>query len=340
MKKLILLMLVPVGCLLAATAVNAGALPGTEHNAHWQIVGSDIGCVRDGLTEYGSNDDAAMTLDSPIDLSGYQGAYVFISYSQNAADSGDYTELYVNDNLVHTFADSASSTSVIVNLVEYAGGDVTPKLRWVSDASGVDEGFRFNQFEVYASAYGSGTFHEVFNWNSDSGVTYEVHDISGANEGKLACLSYLYDTNGYSYLYYWVIDNVEVEVDGKVFLDSDFEGGETWLVNQWGQPGTWEADTDHGFGSGTNWQCDSDAHPSWTFYAETLSPWFPTDATSITVSFDNYYNNYAGYDNAVFGYYTNPGTLIYDDPIDLAGWTITDDGTDVERTTWGRIKAN
>ncbi len=62
-------------------------------------------------------------------------------------------------------------------------------------------------------------------------------------------------------------------------------------------------------------------------------------AIAVTAEFASQYQNFAGYDNAIFGYYTAGGTLeIDEDWTNLNDWTTSDSGTSVEETTWGQLK--
>ncbi|MCD4734261.1 hypothetical protein K8R78_08520, partial [bacterium] len=72
MKKLTLALMLLVAVSFAAnlsslsnsTSLSNDFAPLTDHNAHWQLTDTnEVGCVRDGETVYGSNDDADLTWD-------------------------------------------------------------------------------------------------------------------------------------------------------------------------------------------------------------------------------------------------------------------------------------
>ncbi len=337
MKKIALITMMIAAAAFAGTALSTGA--NTDANAYWQVLGTEIGCVKDGETVYGSNDDCTMEHNTPVDISAYDGAYAVINYSQVAADANDYCELWINGDLIHAFEDQASLDFLVIPLHGYLGGTVQMTLRWVSDISGVDDGFRFDYLSIWGANNGDGTWVEVFNWITDQGETHETHDITTAADNAMAQLSYTYNTNGNTWLWYWCIDNVVVDADGDTVVNEDFETG-GWDQDLHGEPGMWELDSDRMASGSQNWQCDSDAHSSDTFNAETFSPWFYVyGATAVTVDFDSLYDNFLAQDNAIFGYYYGDGSAIYEDPIDLTDWTVTDSGTNVVPSSWGSIKA-
>jgi len=354
MKKLVLMLMLLVAVAFAAnfsslsnaTSLSNGVTPPSEYNAHWQLDGSGaVECVRDGETVYGSNDNADLTWDgTTIDLTGFDGAAIYVNYTQVAADANDYCTMELNAGVGDVqFADAASAT-VITKLIPTSISNLTVNFNWVSDATGFAAGFKMSVFQVYGVNNGDGTFTEIFNWNSDMGLTAESHDVTGMASNGLACLSYTYNTNGNTWLWGWAIDDVVLDADGTDVISEDFASA-GWAQDQHGEDGLWVLGTTMfgGYdqpGSGQFFMCDSDANSSWTYNAETFSPWVSIyQATAVTAEFSSQYQNYAGYDNAIFGYYVTIGTEIVTDGFtDLNDWTTSDSGTNIEETTWGQIK--
>ncbi len=353
MKKLILALMLLVAVSFAAnfsslsnsTSLSNDFVPLTEHNSHWQLTDTnEVGCVRDGETVYGSNDDADLTWDgATIDISGYDGAAIIVQYTQIAADANDYCTMELNSGHGDLqFADAAIPTWVTFT-VHTSISDLFVNFNWQSDASGFDTGFRMTTFQVVGANDGEGTFTEIFNWNSDMGLTTENHDVTGMNANRLACLSYTYNTNGHNRLWGWAIDDIVINVDGIGRLSENFEGY-AWGQDSHGEAGRWYTSNPifGGFdapGSIPFFSCNSEVSNS-TFNAETFSPWISAyGATAVTAEFNSQYQNHSGYDNAIFGYYTASGTLdIDEDWTNLNDWTTSDSGTSIEETTWGQLK--
>jgi hypothetical protein len=347
---------------LAAAVVMAGEVlsvdtiePPTEHNAHWQITGHHtVSCVRDGMQVYGCNDDAGMYYTGqPINIAGYDGVYIGIGYSSITADGGDYCELYIENELFHTFREAGVVDGYFkAGLDDYYGvTDLDIKFRWVSDETGVNSGFRIRSIQIYGFNWGEGTPTLVLCWGSQDVTGHQSVDVYGMYMSNMACLTFGYSTEGTSQGW-WAVDNVEVTADGESVLPlqsggygvEDFSSG-GWHQDQHGTDGVWEIDIDHNTGdmSGENWQCDSDAHPGWQYSAETFSPWvaIDDDTETVTCEFDTWWNWLEVGDYASFGYYTDCGHPIFDPTFDdLDDWSTYDHGSDVVETTWGQIKAD
>jgi len=127
MKTVVFFTILAVGAALAGNSVSVDTVePPTEHNAHWQWIHDGlVGCVRDGMNVYGSNDKAWLSykdwMSRPINIYGYDGVLMRINYSQVTADSGDYCTLYVSDSgyervLTHEFEDTDGTNSINIML--------------------------------------------------------------------------------------------------------------------------------------------------------------------------------------------------------------------------------
>ncbi|MCD4733790.1 hypothetical protein K8R78_06080 [bacterium] len=349
MKKLVLMLTLLVAVAFAAnfsslsnsTSLSNSVTPPTEHNAHWQLGGGgSVECVRDGEAVYGSNDDADLTYSgTTIDLTGFDGAAIYVNYTQVAADANDYCTMELNGGVGDVqFADAAGAT-VITKLVPASISNLTINFNWVSDATGFAAGFKMTVFQVYGVNNGDGTYTNIFDWNSDQGFTHESHDVTGMASNGLACLSFHYTDGGWDW--YWAIDNVVLDADGTDVISEDFEAA-GWDQDQNGESGLWELDVDRAGGAmaGQNWQADSDGNGSFTFNCETFSPWVSIyQASAVTADFDSNFEDFAGRDHAIFGYYVTLGTGVFTDNFtDLSDWTTSDSGTNIEETTWGQIK--
>ncbi|HUT98596.1 MAG TPA: hypothetical protein VM054_05925 [bacterium] len=359
MKPLVVIAILAAAAAFAGETVSVGEIePPTQYNAKWYLFReSEVRCDREGLNVYGSNDCASLWyMGQPINLSGYDGVLMSISYSQKTADAGDNCQLYLDyddyhDILVHTFEDTDGPYgSLDLMLDDYYGvRDLKIVFVWRSNLIGVDEGFHLHIIEIRGVNWGEGKYTNIFTWDSPDDVTgHQSIDMSGM-VGNMSCLAFEYgtkvDPQGW-----WAIDNVEVIAEGKSILPlqaggygvEDFSSG-GWYQDLHGRPGEWEIDTDHVTGdmSGENWQCNSDAHPGSPYRAETLSPWFSVQglANKGTV-FDTWFSPMDTGDYASFGFYKAIGDLIFlDDFKDLHDWYIGESGDDVAETSWGAIKA-
>ena len=160
--------------------------------------------------------------------------------------------------------------------------------------------------------YGSlGTYSKtnIFQWNEDHADTHEVHNCASyLNSGDSFYFEWNYDTDGYTYLWYWVIDDAYVwDGDGDLIPVEPFDSfpPTDWYVDDHGEPGTWEGDTDHQpttGGTPPNAQADSDGNYGDTFDTSLFSPTVYTEDGdgTVTVEFFSEYQNYAGYDYASF----------------------------------------
>ncbi|OGD75431.1 MAG: hypothetical protein A2Y64_07405 [Candidatus Coatesbacteria bacterium RBG_13_66_14] len=355
MKTLVLLTCLVVSIASAGETVSVGGIePPSEYNAHWQIIpGGGVGCVRDGMSVYGSNDRASLVyrhISHPINLCGYDGVYLNVQHSMTTADDGDRCELYLNGILFHTFEDTDGSTTWTAMLDEYYGEtDLQIGFRWVSDETGVDEGFRMTQFTICGADWGEGTYTNIFTWGSSEVTGHQTCDASAMSEPWMACMSFEYgtdlDTQGW-----WALDNVELLADGVSVLPlqgggygvEDFSSG-GWYQDRHGLSGEWEIGTDHATGdmSGANWQCDSAARPGWRYEAETFTPWVAVyHKETVALEFDTWWSPVGTGESASLGCYTTGGHIIYMTTFgDLDDWRTSDHGSDVAETSWGAIKA-
>ena len=331
---------------LSTTSLSNDLTPPTAANAHWQLTGTNVvGCVKDGDTVYGSNDDADLTWDgATIDLTGYDGAAIFVYYTQVTADASDHCIMELEGGTYSRQFPDAASPTWFTYVVPTTINDLDINFRWVSDATGFATGFKMTSFQVVGVNNGDGTYTNVFTWVADNGLTAESHDVTPMGNLGLACLSYRYSTEGGAWLWGWAIDDVTLDADGTVVVDEDFESA-GWDQNQNGLDGLWELATDcFGSytppGSGQFFMCDSDGHNSWVYNAETFSPWVSVyDATTVTAEFASQFQTVNGADHAYFGYYSTNGTHeINEGWANLDNWDVTDSGTSVEEATWGQIK--
>ncbi|MCX7022914.1 MAG: hypothetical protein NTW26_11720 [bacterium] len=359
MKALALFVILVAAACLAGNALSVGSVePPTEYNAHWQLIHDGVvGCVRDGLDAYGSNDSAGLVYMGPsINIHGYDGVLLRIQYSQVSADPGDYCTLYVYDSdyehyLTHIFEDEDSGYVDLMLDGLYGTRDLSIAFDWVSDETGVDEGFRLNSIEMYGSIWGEGEYTPIATLGATNDVTdHQTFDVTEMKYSMMSCLSFEYatdlDTQGW-----WAVDNVDLKEDGESILPrqaggygvEDFENG-GWYQDQHGLSGEWEIGTDHATGdmSGANWQCDSAANPGSSYQAETFTPWVAGGGTgTFTLDFDTWYHPMGTGEYASLGYY---GANVYDVYFEyfhnLDDWDTLDYGEDVVDTSWGAIKAS
>ena len=231
----------------------------------------------------------------------------------------------------------------------YGTRDLKIHFVWVSDETGVDEGFRMFQLEIQGAVWGEGDYTNVFTWGTDDVTGQQIFDVTDL-VGNMVCLAFTYETEGASQGW-WAVDNVALDADGESILPlqgggygtEDFSSG-GWYQDQHGEPGEWESDTDHATGdmSGENWQADSGAHPGSQYNAETLSPWFrAAGANMVACSFDTWFSPMDAGDYASFGYYGADTYLMFLESFnDLDDWYTGDGGSDVVETSWGAIKAD
>jgi hypothetical protein len=362
-KLNVLLSVLAVSLASAGEVVSVGGVePPTEYNAQWNLFRQgEVRCDREGLNVYGCNDCATLWYrGQPINLHGYDGVLMSIVYMQDAADSGDYCELYLGyDNthytLFHTFEDKDGPGYASLMLDGYYGvRDLEMKFKWVSDSTGVARGFRLYSIEITGVNWGEGEYANLYTWDSDEDVT--GHQSIGLDwmvvEGNMSCLSFEYGTDSDAQGW-WALDNVELIADGESVLPlqaggygvEDFESG-GWYQDQHGLAGEWETDTDRATGdmSGVNWQCDSAAHPGSPYQAETLTPWmYIGNASMISLEFDTWYHPGGPGEYASLGVYssgTDERLMWLEQFENLDDWHATDDGSNLVETSWGAIKAS
>jgi hypothetical protein len=362
MKTLVIFTVLATAVCLAGNAVSVVPEPPSEYNAHWQLIADGVvGCVRDGMNVYGSNDNAYLSFigftNNPINIHGYDGVMMRIDYSQESADPGDYCTLYVYDSgfeycLTHTFEDTDGMYYLALMLDGlYGTRDLRIDFKWVSDDTGVDKGFHLNSIEMYGCVWGEGEYTNVFTWGAtDDVMDHQNLDVADMMGGMMNCLSFEYatdlDTQGW-----WAIDNVDLVADGESILPlqaegygvENFENG-GWYQDQHGLAGEWEIGTDHATGdmTGANWQCDSAARPGWRYEAETFSPWVEiSGADTVTLDFDTWFHPVGTGEYASLGYYKANAYEVYLEYFhDLDDWDTDDSGEAVVDTSWGAIKAS
>ncbi len=361
MRTLCLIAVLAASAVMAANAVSVDTIePPTEYNAQWYLYNpGEVRCDREGLNVYGSNDDAYLSysvyMDHPINIHGYDGVVMRINYMQVAADEGDYCTLYVSDSdyeyiIEHTFEDSDGYVDLMLDGL-YGTRDLRIAFGWVSDETGVDEGFRLYSIKIYGCIWGEGEYTNVFNWGATDDVTgHQSLDVTEMKYSIMSCLSFEYgtdlDTQGW-----WALDNVELTADGESILPlqgggygvEDFSSG-GWYQDRHGLLGEWEIGTDHATGgmSGENWQCDSAARPGWRYEAETFTPWVAGGGDrTFTLDFDTWFHPLGTGEYASLGYYEADTYTVYTEYFhDLDDWDIHDSGSNVVPTSWGAIKAS
>ncbi|MCX7022297.1 MAG: hypothetical protein NTW26_08530 [bacterium] len=359
MRTLVFLTVLAVVSCLAGDAVSVGPEPPSEYNAHWQLIpGAGVGCVRDDLYVYGSNDAASMMwVGQPINLGGYDGVSITLHYTLETADEGDYAEIYLSDGLTYHSLCKFEGNTDGVNIYKTALDDyygcrnLGIYIVWVSDETGVASGFRLNTIRIDGVNWGEGDYTNIFTWGSDEVTGHQTINVADfLLSGYLCCFGFKYgtdlDTQGW-----WAVDNVELLVNGASILPlqgggygiEDFESG-GWHQDRHGLSGEWEIDTDHITGdmSGANLQCDSAARPGWLYEAETFSPWVTVSAVNTaTAVFDTWFHPAGTDESASLGYYSASGFPIFEDTFDdLYYWECYDGGEDVVTTSWGEIKAS
>ncbi|MCX7021187.1 MAG: hypothetical protein NTW26_02725, partial [bacterium] len=310
MKTLVFFTVLVATIALAGGTVSVGPEPPSEYNAHWRLMANPgVICVRDGLYVYGCNDAAGLIyMGQPINLGGYDGVSISISfsYSLETADDGDYLVVYLADegawNWFCEFRGNTDGlTDYTTTLDDYYGcRDLGISILWVSDETGVAGGICLNGISIAGINWGEGEYTNLFTWDATNDVTdhQSVYLPWELSEGVMNCLSFKYvtdlDTQGW-----WAVDNVEVTADGESVLPlqgggygvEGFESG-GWHQDQHGMNGEWETGTDHATGdmSGDNWQCDSAARP-WRYEAETFSPFVTVGrARTVGVDFDTWFH--------------------------------------------------
>jgi hypothetical protein len=360
MKTIVLLAILAAAAVMAGNAVSVEPEPPTEYNAKWNWFRvHEVRCDRVGLDVYGCNDDAfLMYVGSPINLCGYDGVRMSISYMQEAADDGDYCMLYLDDGdqqytLFHTFEDTDGPGDVSLMLDDFYGvRDLGIGFEWVSDSAGVDTGFRLYSIEMYGCNWGDGEYTNLFTWDATDDVT--GHQTVGIDwmlfAGNMNCLAFEYGTETDAQGW-WAIDNVELVADGESVMPlqaggygvEDFSSGGWYQDHPGGLPGEWEIGGDHIIGDmyAPSWQSDSAAHPGSPYQAETLSPWLTIGSDSmITLFFDTWFHPGGVGEHASLGCYTTSGHIAYIEQFyHLYDWEAYDYGTDVTDTSWGAIKA-
>jgi hypothetical protein len=153
------------------------------------------------------------------------------------------------------------------------------------------------------------TQEEIFTWTTDMGITYESHDVTSflpAGVGSNIYFEWNYNTNGYTYLWSWCIDNAYVYDDGGDLLPA--ETFDSWLPTDWytdthGEAGDWEQSSTTYYGLPDDppyAAADSDSNPGDAYDASLFCPTVYTADTGVTVEFDSQYQNFAGYDVATF----------------------------------------
>jgi hypothetical protein len=360
MKTPVFIVVLAASAALAGNALSVEPTPPTEHNAHWQWIHDGlVGCVRDGLDVYGSNDRAYLGfigfVENPISILGYDGVVMYINYSQVTADEGDYCTVYVYDSdfeycLTHEFEDGDGTVQLMLDGL-YGTRDLRIDFKWVSDSTGVDEGFRMHYIKICGCIWGEGEYTEVFTWDSSDVTGHQTLDVTEMRYGNMGCLSFEYgtdlDTQGW-----WAIDNVDLTADGVSVLPlqaggygvEDFSAG-GWHQDRHGLEGEWEIGTDHATGdmSGENWQCDSAARPGWRYEAETFTPWVAGGGDrTFTLEFDTWYHPVGTGEHASLGFYrtdVDVDTVYHEVFHDLDDWDTQDSGANVVDTSWGAIKA-
>ncbi|MCX7021055.1 MAG: hypothetical protein NTW26_02050 [bacterium] len=359
MRTLVFLTVLAVVSCLAGDAVSVGPAPPSEYNAHWRIVpGAGVGCVRDDLFVYGSNDAAGMMyVGQNINLCGYDGVSISIQYSLETADEGDYAEVALQDGIQYyqlcTFEGNTGGVTAFTTALDdyYGCKDLGISIGWTSNETGVAKGIRIYTIRIDGVNWGDGDYTNIFTWDATEDVTgHQTFIASVLPEDTMNCLSFEYGTN-LDAQGWWAVDNMELVADGVSVLPrqaggygiEDFESG-GWYQDQHGLSGEWETDTDHATGdmSGTNWQCDSAAHPGSPYQAETFSPWFwVRNANAVTVNFDTWFHPVGADDYASLGCYSGGDSAFFEETFnDLYDWLLIDYGDEVTETSWGAIKAS
>ncbi|MCX7022510.1 MAG: hypothetical protein NTW26_09615 [bacterium] len=362
MKTIVVGVILAVSACLAGNAVSIGPETSSEYNAQWNLFRQgEVRCDRVGQNCYGCNDDTTLYYTgTAINLAGYDGVRMNIVYMQDAADDGDYCQLWLAGedhyyyNLVHTFENSEDVCSLDLMLDGYYGvRDLGIKFEWVSDGSGVDRGFRVYSIAITGVSWGEGDYTTIFTWDASDDVT--GHQSIGIDwmlfHANMNCLSYKYTADADSQGW-WAIDNVQLMADGESVLPlqgggygiEEFENG-GWYQDRHGLPGGWETDSDHRTGDmySLNWQCDSAAHSGWQYEAETITPWVAlSGANEVGVDFDTWFHPVGAGESASLGLYGSGSyerTMYLEFFDDFKDWHTFDYGSNVTETSWGAIKA-
>ncbi|HEC80796.1 MAG TPA: hypothetical protein ENI43_06075 [Firmicutes bacterium] len=345
----------------AGPMVDLGTL--NADNAHWQVYDeggeSCAACVVDGGSQYGSWDRTWMYNTDAFDLSGASEAYAYFDYKLDVhtEGGGDYFSLYIytgdmsgfvpeNETPVVTFdTDQSDWTTYNIDMSSYIGeSTVYFVFYWKSDMEGVAAGVRVDNATV---GYWDGeTWEEIqmWDWNTDKHYTHENWDISDA-AGSYGKFGFHYDTGGDTWLWWWVIDNVNIygDVSGDM-VDEDFASDPDWEQEQYSGNGVWEwYSSFSGFYHNFDecYICDSDGHSSWVYDVEVFTPVFDAkDDSVVTLEFDSEYENIGTNNHAIGNLYVADFEE-YADPFDnLDGWTTVDEGAaTIEDTSLGNIKA-
>lgn len=337
--------------------------PGPD-NAHWQLkpdadTGSKVArCRKDTENNYGFNDFAVLSNVTPIDLSFYSTATLYLQSKLENADSGDYGELYINDDHIATFNSYHEWTDYSYNLDSYCSGSITIKFVWKSDSSGVDKGWRIEDVQVIAYGTGAADWQQVLYWDEDhspySGETVQL-DISGWSSGINPSRVNFHYYDDSEWAWFAQVDNVHIYDNTKADLlaTEEFEGSfppSGWSVTENGDTdGIWRLNS---FWSRTNWtggngscaDADSDGFGGGGLLMDTelISPDINcSGSTTVTLEFDIAYNdiNLGDYFEIMVwsSYYVDE--VFYEDfNEDLSNWN-NEDLAPIQSTSLGSIKS-
>jgi hypothetical protein len=344
----------------AATISTLAPSPTPPTNAYWQIIdeGGDgvLACVLEGQTTYGNGDDCRIRNADPLDFTGATELTIDFDVKLLNYSSNDYCLFQMRD------MDDASWTTIdwfylytsgyehrSYDLIGGEWGDwstedeVYVRFRWVSNASGTDEGVRINDFLLEGSTYANAN---VLTWTSD-------HDAYGPGEEvNIDCSSYLDvdDTFYFEFNYddagawaWWIyVDDVRVYDSGGDLLPT--ETFDDWMPDGWwqdqhGEPGQWEQRYE-GYVPDPPCAGCRDGGP---YDASLFCPEMLCDDTDVWLHFIGCYNNIGPDEFKIDIWVAPPGfTDFYDDfEGDLSLWAVVDSGSDnvnIESRSLGIIK--
>ena len=359
MAKYIILSAV-ILCAVSASAATVKVLkpaytPPT--NAYWQIIddGSDnvLACVLEGETQYGDGDDCRVRNDEAFDFTGLTELTVDFDIKLTNDSSDDRCLFQIRDlddtswtNIEDFDADTSGYEHRSYDLINGDWGDwstedeVYVRFRWVSDASGTDEGARVNNFALEGSALSN---TNILTWTSD-------HSPYGPGEVvTIDCSSYLDvdDTFYFEFHYndegvwpWWIlVDNVRVYDSGGDLLPTEtFDDWppDGWWQDQHGQPGQWEQ-VFYPFGPCAG--CDGDG----PYDASLFCPEMVCDDTDVTLYFVASYNWMGGSEYFEVNILTAGTPFDFSDDFegDLNLWAVVDNGSsnlNIESASFGTIK--
>jgi hypothetical protein len=335
-----------------------------ENNAYWQLKNDPdraskvARCRKDTENTYSDNDNATLSNSNPIDLSAYNQATLYLYTKLEAADSGDYGEIYVNGDLIDTIDTNHEWTQNSYNLDSYCGTQITIEFVWKSDSSGVDKGWRLDDIQIIASGAGSPDWQQVLFWDEDhspySGEHVELNISDWASGVNPSSVNFHYNDDS-EWAWFVEIDNVYIydNTRSNLLATEEFEGSfppSGWTVTENGDTdGIWRSNS---YWERTNWtggdghcaDADSDGYGGSSLLMDTelITPDINCSSSStVTLEFDVAYNDIGSGDYFEIlvwsSYYVDE--VFFEEFDNLNNWDTEENGnSSIVQTSLGSIK--